>query len=83
MFAGLSLIPAKRSKCQASAWLLEVTGFPRNASAGSMVDTARKFVQETNTPSQSSRAPIFLIDSRIDSEVIRPTQNHLLHNKML
>ena len=38
-----------------------------------MTEAARKLVHETNTPSQSSRAPIFLTDSRIESEVILPT----------
>ena len=50
-----------------------MTGLPRRASAVSIIDATRKFVQETNTPSQSSRSPIFSIASRIDSGSIRPT----------
>ena len=66
-------MPAKRNKCHASAWLLDVTGLPRYSSAGSMTEAARKFVHETNTPSHSLCAPIILTDSRIEFEVILPT----------
>ena len=72
-FSELSRIPAKRSKCHARAWLLDVTGLPRNFSADLITEAARKFVHDTNTPSQSSLAPIFLTDSRIEFGVILPT----------
>src|SRR5262245_11432495 len=52
-----SVTPASRRQCQASAWLLEVTGLPNSASSSSTMFATRSDVQDTNTPStDGSRA---------------------------
>ncbi len=71
-FSELSRIPAKRSKCHARAWLLDVTGLPRYFSADLTTEGARKFVHDTNTPYQSSLPPIFVTDSRLEFGVVLP-----------
>ena len=63
----ISSIPASLKRCHASAWLLEVTGFPITLSAFSIMFSALKLVQDIKTPSQLSFKPKLMTDCNIDS----------------
>src|SRR3546814_7211940 len=63
----------RRSMCQASAWLLEVTGLPSFCSTRSTMRATRRLVQATKTASHSAVEPMSRMACSMDSAEMRAT----------